>query len=141
LVLFASLGFVLSRQPPTAPESIPDLAPVDNAPLGSNTLLLNNDRVAVLGLAIYQTSEVDDVVFIPHDAVQTAPNGSYLWLEDYELAHVFHKVRVTVGSRQGERIEIKTGVLSGDKVVVRNANKLRFECDIIKRPPVQTNCS
>lgn len=123
LMVLAWFGFVIFRPPP----GFPDAAPEDGAPPLSNMLVLDKDRVEALGLSTCQITEAGDVMFVPHESVQTAPNGNYLWVKDYDLETVFLKTRVTAGSRQDDMIEIRHGVLPGDEVVVRNADKLRFE--------------
>ena len=63
-----------------------------------------------------ETGAVPDRIVVPQAAVQSDPEGSFVWVVSEDVAR---KHAVQVGAESGERIEITSGVNAGDKVVVQ----------------------
>jgi RND family efflux transporter MFP subunit len=71
-----------------------------------------------------ETGAVPDKIVVPQAAVQSGPEGRFVWVVSDDVAR---KRAVDVGADSGERIEITSGVNAGDKVVVRGAERLTGE--------------
>lgn len=71
-------------------------------------------------------SRREDVMSIPHVAVQGDTTNRFVYIKDYELDNAFVKVPVVVGARNNDRIEIIQGLFPGDEVVTRGAYALAF---------------
>jgi len=68
-----------------------------------------------------ETGAVRDKVVVPKAAVQSGPDGSFVWVVSDGVAS---KRAVQAGADPGERIEIVRGVQPGDQVVVRGVQRL-----------------
>lgn len=125
LLLLIWLGSVALDSRSTTPDVAPDFSPSQF----SNSLVLTEERVRSLGLTTREAVEINGVLFVPLEALQEAPNGFYLWVEDYGIRNNFIKSRVTPGIKKDGLIEIIRGIFPGDKVVVHGAEKIRFAAD------------
>ncbi len=76
-----------------------------------------------------ETGAVPDRIVVPKAAVQSGPEGSFVWVVSEDVAR---KRAVQVGANSGERIEITSGVNAGDKVVVRGAERLTGETAAVR---------
>jgi hypothetical protein len=72
------------------------------------------------------TSARENVMSIPRGAVQGDVAGRFVYIKDYELAHAYVKTPVQLGQENHELVEVKSGLLPGDEVVVRGAYALAF---------------
>lgn len=72
------------------------------------------------------TSKREAVTSIPRDALQGDRSNRFVFIKDYELENAFVRVPVTVGEIAAERVEILSGLLPGDEVVVKGAYSLSF---------------
>ena len=72
------------------------------------------------------TSARENVMSIPRGAVQGDAAGRFVYIKDYELAHAYVKTPVQLGQENHELVEVKSGLLPGDEVVVRGAYALAF---------------
>jgi multidrug efflux pump subunit AcrA (membrane-fusion protein) len=68
----------------------------------------------------------DNVMAIPHDALQGDPSGRFVYVKDFELKNAFVKTPVQIGAQNDRIIEITRGLLPGDEVVTRGAYSLAF---------------
>ena len=64
--------------------------------------------------------EIDDVIFIPHEALFEAEKEYVVYRED---GSGFEEVSVTIGKRGDNFVIIKSGLEDGDIVALRNPNK------------------
>jgi RND family efflux transporter MFP subunit len=69
------------------------------------------------------TSDSREVVTVPRDALVLRPEGHSIFIVDAE--NRAHQVNVTVGTGQGDDIEVLGGVSAGDRVVVRGNERLQ----------------
>ncbi|MGL5018060.1 MAG: hypothetical protein ACRDBP_08005, partial [Luteolibacter sp.] len=53
-------------------------------------------------------------------------SNRFVFIKDYELENAFVRVPVTVGEIAGDRVEILSGLLPGDEVVLKGAYALSF---------------
>lgn len=72
------------------------------------------------------TSKRDAVTSIPRDALQGDRSNRFVFIKDYELENAFVRVPVTVGEVAADRVEILSGLLPGDEVVLKGAYALSF---------------
>lgn len=72
------------------------------------------------------TSKREAVTSIPRDALQGDRSNRFVFIKDYELENAFVRVPVTVGEIAGDRVEILSGLLPGDEVVLKGAYALSF---------------
>lgn len=72
------------------------------------------------------TSKRDAVTSIPRDALQGDRSNRFVFIKDYELDNAFVRVPVTVGEVAADRVEILSGLLPGDEVVLKGAYALSF---------------
>jgi len=72
------------------------------------------------------TSRREDVMSIPREAIQGDAGGRFVYVADYELKNAFVKTEVKTGEMNDSRVEITSGLLPGDEVVVRGAYMLGF---------------
>ncbi|NQX00842.1 efflux RND transporter periplasmic adaptor subunit [bacterium] len=72
------------------------------------------------------TSKREAVTSIPRDALQGDRSNRFVFIKDYELENAFVRVPVTVGEIAGDRVEILSGLLPGDEVVLKGAYSLSF---------------
>lgn len=72
------------------------------------------------------TSKRDNVMSIPREAIQGDAGGRFVYVADYELKNAFMKTEVKTGEMNDSRVEIASGLLPGDEVVVRGAYMLGF---------------
>jgi membrane fusion protein, heavy metal efflux system len=90
--------------------------------LANENFRLKPDMYAEL---VIQTAESKPVLSVPKDAlVMAAPRGSAVFVQQGE---VFRETPVKVGRTFGDRVEILSGLKSGDKVVVRGAFQLHAQ--------------
>lgn len=68
----------------------------------------------------------ENVFSIPRDALQGDRSNRFVFIKDYELENAFVRVPVTVGEIAGDRVEILSGLLPGDEVVLKGAYALSF---------------
>jgi len=57
----------------------------------------------------------DNAILVPYRAVNTGPNGPYLYVVDGDKAAL---KPVTLGAQVGDLVVVQTGVTSGQKVIV-----------------------
>ena len=72
------------------------------------------------------TSKREAVTSIPRDALQGDRSNRFVFIKDYELENAFVRVPVTVGEIAADRVEILSGLLPGDEVVLKGAYSLSF---------------
>ncbi len=71
-------------------------------------------------------SKREAVTSIPRDALQGDRSNRFVFIKDYELENAFVRVPVTVGEIAADRVEILSGLLPGDEVVLKGAYSLSF---------------
>jgi multidrug efflux pump subunit AcrA (membrane-fusion protein) len=71
-------------------------------------------------------SKREGVTSIPREALQGDRSNRFIFIKDYELANAFVRVPVTIGEISGDRVEILSGLLPGDEVVLKGAYALSF---------------
>jgi membrane fusion protein, heavy metal efflux system len=71
-------------------------------------------------------SKRESVTSIPRDALQGDRSNRFVFIKDYELKNAFVRVPVTVGEIAADRVEILSGLLPGDEVVLKGAYSLSF---------------
>jgi cobalt-zinc-cadmium efflux system membrane fusion protein len=71
-------------------------------------------------------SKREGVLSIPRTALQGDRSNRFVFIRDYELKNAFVRVPVAVGEMEGDRVEIKSGLLPGDEVVTNGAYALSF---------------
>lgn len=62
-------------------------------------------------------------MLVPEEALVTTPEGNFVWRID--AADVAERVPVEIGVREPGRVELKSGVQAGDRVVTAGTHKLR----------------
>ena len=67
-----------------------------------------------------------DVMAVPREAVQGDGAERFLYVADDGIPNAFVKVPIVVGAMNGRSVEIKEGLLPGDKVVTTGAYSLAF---------------
>ncbi|GEP41485.1 efflux RND transporter periplasmic adaptor subunit [Brevifollis gellanilyticus] len=91
--------------------------------------IANPDKVLRPGMRAefsIATSRREDVMSIPREAIQGDAGGRFVYVKDYELKNAFVKTDVKTGEMNDSRVEITSGLLPGDEVVVRGAYMLGF---------------
>ena len=73
-----------------------------------------------------------DALIIPAAALQTGPQGAYVYVVTDTIAHVRP---VAVGITQGTNISIEEGLKAGDEVVIDGADKLTEGMKVEVRKP------
>ena len=68
----------------------------------------------------------DDVVSVPHEALQGTPAERFVYIKDYDLPNAFVKTPVVTGQANDRQVEIVSGLLPFDEVVTRGAYSLAF---------------
>ena len=76
-----------------------------------------------------ETGAIPDRIVVPQAAVQSGPEGSFVWVVSEEVAR---KQAVQVGASSGQQIEITSGVNAGDRVVVNGAERLTGETAVVR---------
>lgn len=72
------------------------------------------------------TSQREDVMTIPRQAVLGDAAGRFVFIKDYELADAFVKTPIVTGSFNDHAVEVVSGLLPGDEVVTKGAWALSF---------------
>lgn len=72
------------------------------------------------------TSSRPNVMAIPREAVQGDAFSRYVYVADYELENTFVKSPVQLGEHNDTMVEVISGLLPGDQVVIRGAYALSF---------------
>lgn len=72
------------------------------------------------------THRRESVMAIPREALQGDPGNHHAYVADFELENAFRKIPVKTGARNDSLVEITSGLLPGDEVVVRGAYMLGF---------------
>jgi cobalt-zinc-cadmium efflux system membrane fusion protein len=72
------------------------------------------------------TSKRENVMSIPREAIQGDASGRFVYVADYGLKNAFVKTEVKTGEMNDSRVEIMSGLLPGDEVVIRGAYMLGF---------------
>lgn len=63
-----------------------------------------------------------ETIMIPEEAVMNDPSGSYVWrINDEELVE---RADIEVGARDGSRIEVREGLVRGERVVTAGTHKV-----------------
>ncbi len=68
-----------------------------------------------------ESGSVPDKIVVPKAAVQSGPQGSFVWVVSEEMAS---RRSVQLGSNSGQRVEITGGLAEGERVVVRGIERL-----------------
>ena len=68
----------------------------------------------------------ENVASLPASAIQGDRANPIVFIRDFELPNAFVKSPVTLGARNGDRVEILSGVFQGDEIVTRGAYALGF---------------
>ena len=76
-----------------------------------------------------ETGAIPDRIIVPQAAVQSGPEGSFVWVVSEEVAR---KQAVQVGASFGQQIEVTSGVNAGDRVVVNGAERLSGETAVVR---------
>lgn len=71
-----------------------------------------------------ETGEVKDKIVVPKAAIQSDESGTFAWVVRDNVAQ---KQPVKLGENSGEQVEITSGIVAGDNVVVRGVEKLTGE--------------
>ncbi len=71
-------------------------------------------------------SQREGVVTVPRSALQGDAANRFVYVKDFDLANAFLKTPVQVGQMNDRFVEIKSGLLPADEVVVRGAYSLSF---------------
>jgi membrane fusion protein, heavy metal efflux system len=66
------------------------------------------------------------VVSVPRGAIQGEAANRFVYVEDFDLKNAFVKTQVEVGKINDRFVEILSGLLPGDKVVIRGGYSLAF---------------
>lgn len=72
------------------------------------------------------TGKKEGVVSVPREALQGDGGQRFVYVADYELKNAFVKTPVVTGSSNDRAVEIISGLLPGDEVVVRGGYGLVF---------------
>lgn len=72
------------------------------------------------------TGERENVMLVPASAVQGSAAERFVYVKDFDIPHAFVKSAVVTGERNDTHVEIVSGVLPGDEVVIRGAYALSF---------------
>lgn len=76
-----------------------------------------------------ETGAVPDKIVVPAAAVQSDPEGRFVWVVSENVAR---RQAVEVGANAGEQIAITRGVSAGDQVVIRGAERLRGDTAAVR---------
>ncbi len=72
------------------------------------------------------TSKRENVMSIPREAIQGDAGGRFVYVADYDLKNAFMKIEVKTGELNDSHVEITSGLLPGDEVVIKGAYMLGF---------------
>lgn len=92
--------------------------------MGVRVKFLPDDAPAGMESGLIKTK-----IVIPQSALQGAKGSQYVWVVSENIAK---KRPVEIGESMGENVEIKNGVVSGEKVVTRGAEKLTEDNQKVK---------
>jgi len=84
-------------------------------------------RLGMLAEAQIQASTSTSVAFIPRIAVQNVADRSFVYVAKPGAPGQFMEREVLVGQPSGERIQVVSGVVAGDKVVTEGSFFMRAE--------------
>ena len=84
-------------------------------------------RLGMLAEAQIQASNSTSVAFIPRIAVQNVADRSFVYVAKPGAPGQFMEREVLVGQPSGERIQVVSGVVAGDKVVTEGSFFMRAE--------------
>jgi HlyD family secretion protein len=76
-----------------------------------------------------ETGAIKDNIAVPKSAVFGAPGGEYVWVI---VDNAAHKKPVVVASNSNDKVELKSGIVAGDKVVTRGGEKLSEDKQKVK---------
>lgn len=104
------------------------------ADAGSNTVeaafhVPNPDKVLRPGMRVefdIIVSQRESVVAVPREALQGEPSNRFVYVKDFDLPNAFVKTPVVTGQQNARMVEILSGLLPADEVVVRGAYSLSF---------------
>jgi hypothetical protein len=102
------------------------------------TIFIGEARLRELGILLSEITHPEGHE-VSDDSLLTDRNGTFVFVEDYELEHTFHRVAVTALPVGNGRNQIN-GLFPGDKMVVKGSSRLRWEPDVRPKLP-ETNCS
>lgn len=72
------------------------------------------------------TGKRTDVTSIPRSALQGEPSNRFVYVKDFDLPNAFVKTPVIVGLTNDRVVEIVSGLLPSDEVVIQGAYSLAF---------------
>jgi hypothetical protein len=104
------------------------------------TISIREARVRELGIVLSEITHPDGHVEVSEESLLTDRNGTFVFVEDFDLKHRFLRGAVTAVPLGNGRSRIVHGLFSGDKMVVKGAARLRWETNVTLRFP-ETNCT
>jgi multidrug efflux pump subunit AcrA (membrane-fusion protein) len=72
------------------------------------------------------TAQRTDVTSVPRAALQGTPANRFVYVKDFSLPHAFVKTSVVTGVSNDRVVEIVSGLLPADEVVIQGAYSLAF---------------
>lgn len=72
------------------------------------------------------TASSPEAMTVPRAAVQGEAAGRFVYVKNFDVPNAFDKVPVQIGRGNDRRMEILSGVFTGDEVVTRGAYSLSF---------------
>jgi hypothetical protein len=104
------------------------------------SISIGESRVRELGVVLSEITHPNGHVEVSDESLLTDRDGTFVFVEDYDLKHHFLRAAVTAVPVGNGRSRIVHGLFPGDKMVVKGAARLRWEPDVTPKFP-ETNCS
>jgi hypothetical protein len=104
------------------------------------TIFIKEARVRELGIVLSEITHPDGHVEVSEESLLTDRNGTFVFVEDFDLKHRFLRGAVTAVPLGNGRSRIVQSLMPFDKIVVKGASRLRWEPDVRPKLP-ETNCS
>jgi multidrug efflux pump subunit AcrA (membrane-fusion protein) len=80
------------------------------------------------------------VTIVPAEAVLNDQNGTFVFVEDFDLKNSFLRATVSVVPTADKRTRVIHGLFPKDQIVVKGSRRLRNEPSLKSKTP-NTNCS
>jgi hypothetical protein len=104
------------------------------------TIFIEDARTRELGILLREITHPNGHVEFSDESLLTDRDGTFVFVEDYDLKHRFLRTAVTAVPLGNGRSRIVHGLFPGDRIVVNGAAHLRWEPDVTPKYP-ETNCS
>jgi hypothetical protein len=104
------------------------------------SVTIGEARAHVLGIVLLEVTHPEGVTSVPAEAILNDRNGTFVFIEDFDLNNSFLRAAVSVVPSADDRTRVIRGLFPRDKIVVKGSRRLRNEPSLRSKTP-ETNCS